>query len=867
MTSWITLKFGGTSVATRDRWDTIAEVVRGHRDHGHRVLMVCSALAGVSDKLEALLEASLTGAHGPLLAEIRRQHRELADALGVDGDQLLADHFALLERLAHGASLIHETSPRLKARVMATGELMSTALGAAFLQQEGLSTTWEDARTLLQAQPSDQDAPARHYLNAHCSTAADPDLQAHLEAQGTAVVMTQGFIARDAAGDTVLLGRGGSDTSAAYLAARLQADRLEIWTDVPGLFTANPHQIPSARLLRSLGYDEAQELATMGAKVLHPRSVDPVRRHQIPLHIRSTEAPTVQGTVIAPDVPDVGAQVKALSVKAGVTLIAMDTLGMWQQVGFLADAFAVFKEHGLSVDLVATSETNVTVSLDPSANALDPGTIQALLDDLNAFCTAREIGPCAVLSLVGRNIRSLLNELAPVFEAFDEQQVYLVSQAASDLNLTFTVNEDQAPRLLRKLHAQLFDTRGPDDLLGPSWRELFGDLPDAATGPTRWWRERREALLTLAANESPCYVYDTDTLHAAVDTLEDLTLIDRRFYAIKANAHPDVLRLFEQRGLGFECVSPGEVDHIFNLFPDLDPGRVLFTPNFAARKEYAAAFARGIHVTLDNVHALESWGAVFEGQDIFIRVDPGRGHGHHRHVRTAGAQSKFGVSPPDLDRMLARAEALDVRVVGLHAHLGSGIRTPEAWSDTALFLASIAEQIPSAQILNLGGGLSVPERPGALPLDLDAFSAQLDSFCRAYPDYALWIEPGRFLVSEAGVLLTRVTQTKRKGDVRYVGVDTGMNSLIRPALYGAYHQILNLTKLDEAPTLTAEVVGPICETGDVLGHGRRLPPTGEGDVLLVATAGAYGRVMSSHYNLRPPATEHVLAEHNTPAPA
>ena len=859
MASWITLKFGGTSVSTRDRWDTIAEVARDHRDRGHRVLMVCSALAGISDKLEALLEASLDGGHEPLLADIERQHRELAQALGMDSGRLLADHFALLERLAHGASLIRETSPRLKARVMAMGELMSTTLGAAFLEQQGLTTTWEDARALLQAQPSDQDVPVRHYLNARCGTAADPDLQAHLEAHGTDVVLTQGFIARDANDDTVLLGRGGSDTSAAYLAARVQAERLEIWTDVPGLFTANPHQIPSARLLRSLGYDEAQELATMGAKVLHPRSVDPVRRHQIPLHIRSTAAPDTQGTIIAPDVPDVGAQVKALSVKSGVTLIAMDTLGMWQQVGFLADAFAVFKEHGLSVDLVATSETNVTVSLDPSANALDPGTIQALLDDLNTFCTAREIGPCAVLSLVGRNIRSLLNELAPVFEAFDEQQVYLVSQAASDLNLTFTVNEDQAPRLLRKLHAQLFDTRGPDDLLGPSWRELFGELPDAATGPARWWRERREELLTLAAHESPCYVYDTDTLHAAVDTLEDLSLIGRRFYAIKANAHPDVLRLFEQRGLGFECVSPGEVDHVFALFPDIDPGRVLFTPNFAAREEYAAAFARGIHVTLDNVHALESWGAVFEGQDIFIRVDPGRGHGHHRHVRTAGAQSKFGVSPPDLDRMLARAEALNVRVVGLHAHLGSGIRTPEAWSDTALFLASIAEQIPTARILNLGGGLSVPERPGALPLDLKAFSAQLDSFSRAYPDYELWIEPGRFLVSEAGVLLARVTQTKRKGEVRYVGVETGMNSLIRPALYGAYHQILNLTKLDEAPTLTAEVVGPICETGDVLGHSRRLPPTDEGDVLLVATAGAYGRVMSSHYNLRPPASEHVLA--------
>ncbi len=859
MASWIVLKFGGTSVSTRERWNTIAAVAEAHVKDDKRVLMVCSALAGISDKLEALLEASVEGAHEQLLQEIKQQHLDLAVELQLDGESLLFERFETLDRLAHGASLIRETSPRLKARVMAMGELMSTTLGTAYLLSRGLGTTWQDARNMLAALPEADGVPERHYLNARCGTEADLELRDGLEEYDTPIVLTQGFIARDADGDTVLLGRGGSDTSAAYLAARVQAERLEIWTDVPGLFTANPRQIPSARLLRYLDYDEAQELATMGAKVLHPRCVDPVRRHHIPLHIRSTEAPDLQGTIIATDVPDVGAQVKALSIKTGVSLISMETLGMWQQVGFLADAFAVFKDHGLSVDLVATSETNVTVSLDPSANALNPSVIESLLEDLDAFCTAREIGPCAVVSLVGRNIRSLLNELAPVFEVFDEQQVYLVSQAASDLNFTFTVNEEQAPRLLRKLHAQLFDTRGPDDLLGPSWRELFGELADEATGPTRWWRNRREELLELAEKEAPCYVYNTDTLHAAVDSISSLAPISRRFYAIKANAHPEVLRLFEQRDLGFECVSPGEVTHVFDLFPDIDPSRILFTPNFAARKEYVTAFEIGIHVTLDNVHALERWGEVFEGQDVFIRVDPGRGHGHHRHVRTAGAQSKFGVSPPDMERLLSLAEELSVRIVGLHAHLGSGISTPDAWSDTALFLASIAEDIPTARVLNLGGGLSVPERPGALPLDLDALSEQLARFQTAYPGYELWIEPGRFLVSEAGVLLTRITQTKQKGDVHYVGVDTGMNSLVRPALYGAYHEIINLSKLDEPPSLTTEVVGPICETGDVLGHSRRLPPTEEGDILLVATAGAYGRVMSSHYNLRPPATEHVLA--------
>ena len=184
--------------------------------------------------------------------------------------------------------------------------------------------------------------------------------------------MTQGFIASDAAGDTVLLGRGGSDTSAAYLAAKLAAQRLEIWTDVPGMFSANPRATPQARLLRSLHYDEAQEIASSGAKVLHPRCILPAKSQQIPIAVYATQCPQIEGTHISAEGGDGAAQVKAVCIKKGITLVSLDSPGMWHEVGFLADAFQVFKRHGLSVDLVSTSETNVTVSLDPAANSLDP---------------------------------------------------------------------------------------------------------------------------------------------------------------------------------------------------------------------------------------------------------------------------------------------------------------------------------------------------------------------------------------------------------------------------------------------------------------------------------------------------------------
>jgi diaminopimelate decarboxylase/aspartate kinase len=356
----------------------------------------------------------------------------------------------------------------------------------------------------------------------------------------------------------------------------------------------------------------------------------------------------------------------------------------------------------------------------------------------------------------------------------------------------------------------------------------------------------------------PVYVYDEHTLRANARHVRHLNAIDRTYYAVKANPHPRVLEILADEGIAFECVSPGEVERVREVLPGLSPDRILFQPNFAAIDEYAAAFEQGVHVTLDNVEPIQRHPDVFAGQDLFVRVDPGRGHGHHRHVRTAGAQSKFGIVPDELARLRRLADRCDCTVRGLHVHVGSGITDAGTWPDIAGFLASLAADFPDVRTLNVGGGLGVPERPNATPLDLDVLDKRLRDF-KTQHAYDLWMEPGRFLVAQAGVLLAPVTQTKSKGPVHYVGLGTGMNSLIRPALYGSYHEIANLSRLDEAPAITADVVGPICETGDVLGRSRRLPDTHPGDVLVIGTAGAYGASMSNHYNLRPPAGERILS--------
>ena len=531
---------------------------------------------------------------------------------------------------------------------------------------------------------------------------------------------------------------------------------------------------------------------------------------------------------------------------------------MWHQVGFLADAFQVFKQHGLSVDLVSTSETNVTVSLDPAANTLDNNQVTALVADLSHLCRVQVIGPCASVSLVGRNIRAILHQLGGAFEFFEEQKIHLVSQAANDLNFTFVVDENQGDRLVEQLHELLIRPVPGDRVLGPTWQQLFGAPAAAGARVPPWWRTRRSDLLAALGEREAAYVYDLATVRAAARALRGLKSIDRVHYSMKANPHREILRTLLDEGIEFECVSRGEVEHLTATCPEVEPQRILYTPNFAPREEYAWALERGVRVTVDNTFALTAWSGLFHGREIFLRLDTGVGRGHHTHVRTAGTRSKFGVPIAELPAFERAARAAGARITGLEAHVGSGIFDVTSWEHTAHLLAGAARSLPEVRVIDVGGGLGIPERPDQPGVDLGRLDTLLAAVRAEHPGLEVWLEPGRYLVAAAGVLLARVTQLKRKGGVRFVGVATGMNSLIRPALYGSYHEIANLTRIDEPATEPVNIVGPICESADVLGHDRLLPVTEAGDVLVIANAGAYGHVMSSHYNLRSPATELIL---------
>ena len=842
LNSWVVLKFGGSSVSSIEKWQIIIDVVKSRIKQGHQVMLVHSAAQGLTDLL-----AKKTTHMQPVANPFTDQISAFAKQLNVSTTSIQTQ----LDQLNH---LDQQTSlnTRQQAELLALGEQCTHQIVLQHLKPF-IAVESINPKDWLISSSQDKRSLNSQILSAKC------DIEAKDCSQLTAdFYLMPGFFASDSSGQTVLLGRGGSDTSAAYMAVILQAKQLEIWTDVHGIFSANPHSIPNARLLLNLGYQEAREIAASGGKVLHPRCILPVEQHRIPLLIKNTNDPKAAGTVLASEHSTKKPRVSAINSRHQVTLISMESINMWHQAGFLGDIFTIYKNLGLSIDLVSTAQTNVTISLDNVDNILNQDVLNDLKTALSPLCEVEMFQNCSAVTLVGYRIRALADKIAPVLATFADQRIYITTQSSNDLNQTFVVDEDQADKLARALHEVLIIEDKELDDFGLSWIELIQQKKAQPEKSLAWWQLNRDELLTLADQHSPCYVYHLPTIKHQIDQLHKLTAIDRIFYASKANSHPAVLNFMHQNGICLETVSPGEIHRVKNSCADIDSHDILFTPNFAPIEEYEQALSQGLNVTIDNPALLFEQPDLFRNHAVILRLDPGHGSGHHRYVRTAGAHSKFGIPPADVEPIAKWCQAHQIKVVGLHAHAGSGILDHNNWSRIADYLGSCLPFFPDAHIINVGGGLGIRENPGDLGLDLPALNEALLQFKKAHNNITLWMEPGRFLVAHCGVLLAKVTQTKWKGKQGYIGIETGMNSLIRPALYGAWHNIVNLTQLDQATEYTANIVGPMCESGDVLGIDRKMPKTQVGDMLLIANTGAYGAVMASNYNLRNPAQEVII---------
>lgn len=371
-------------------------------------------------------------------------------------------------------------------------------------------------------------------------------------------------------------------------------------------------------------------------------------------------------------------------------------------------------------------------------------------------------------------------------------------------------------------------------------------------------------LLLQAAHEygTPLYLYDLDTVKAQYTRLTDAFqgAPIKVLYAIKANSNIHLLKEMALMGMGADAVSIYEVD--LAIKAGFSKDNILFTPNSVGVEEVLEGAQRGVHINIDNISTLEGFAAKMGNRvPVCIRLNPHVVAGDNRQVQTGHIDSKFGISIHQLRHLSRVIESYKLKINGLHMHTGSDIRDIDAFIRAFDILLEHAESFPDLEYIDFGSGFRVPYRNGDPSTPIEELgprvAERLAEFAKVYGrEVELWCEPGKFLVSNAGVLLVKAQSIKQTVSTVFVGVDSGMNHLLRPKLYEAYHHIVNLTH-PEGHQRVYSVVGNICET-DTLGYDRLLAHVSEGDIMAIMNAGAYGMSMASNYNSRPKPAEVLL---------
>jgi diaminopimelate decarboxylase len=355
---------------------------------------------------------------------------------------------------------------------------------------------------------------------------------------------------------------------------------------------------------------------------------------------------------------------------------------------------------------------------------------------------------------------------------------------------------------------------------------------------------------------TPLFVYDENLIRSRYNELKQSlnSLTNKKIlYACKANSNVEIVKVLKNEGAGMDVVSPGEVYAC--LKSGCKSEEILFTGNNMTNEELDYAVNEGVLLNLGDLSTLERYGKKFPGTSVCVRINPDVGGGHHEHVITGGVESKFGIYFTDIKEVMSIAEKYNLKISGIHQHIGSNILDAETFLGAIKVLLKAAKELPDLDFIDFGGGLGIPYKPGEHRLNLGELTKQtavlFKNFCREYgKDVSFWIEPGRYLVGESGFLLTTVNTIKSNPSYKYVGTDSGFNHLVRPAMYGSYHEIVN-TSNPGGELETVTVCGNICESGDIFARDRKLPLIKEGDILALLNAGAYGYSMASNYNTRP----------------
>jgi aspartate kinase len=457
--SLVVMKFGGTSVEDPAAIGRTAAIVAGRVSMGKQPVVVVSAMAKVTDQLISAARAASTGDRTGALAissRLRSRHLDTACALVKDPAEAAAltrvvdEKFNALDEVLRGLAAILELTPRISDLIVSYGERISSRIVAAAFREQGINAAHVDAREIIITDSQFQKAiPQDSAIERRAHEKLLP-----LTAEGKVPVMG-GFIASNEAGLTTTLGRGGSDFTGALVGGAVSAEAIEIWTDVDGIMTADPRICPDALRVKVISFEEAAELAYFGAKVLHPATILPAVKKNIPVLVLNSRNASCEGTRIISLAPHCQTPFKSISVKKKLSIIDVVASRMLMTHGYLRQIFEIFDKHQCPVDMVSTSEVSVSVTVDSNDK------LPAIVSDLEKLADVKLEGKKALVCMVGEDIRGQNGIAAQVFNAVRHVNVRMISQGASEINMSFMIEEDDADEALRSLHAAFFKSPDP----------------------------------------------------------------------------------------------------------------------------------------------------------------------------------------------------------------------------------------------------------------------------------------------------------------------------------------------------------------------------------------------------------------------
>jgi aspartate kinase len=446
------MKFGGTSLGNPDAIRRCAELVeREMQRSGTKPVVVVSAYSKVTDQLLESARKAVKGEADPVFRTVEKRHLDLVKDLGLAADlgtNLLAD----LRNLLRGIQMVRECTPRLLDYVASFGERLSAQTFAALLRARGHQEAEAfDAYDLGFVTDN-------RFMNARPLPETYTRIAETFRPHAGKLAVVTGFIAKDRSGEITTIGRSGSDFTASIFAAALGAEEVQVWKDVPGVLTADPTIVPDARPLARISFEEAAELAYYGAEVLHPATIVPAIKHHIPVRVLHTFDPEAPGTVISPEGETAGGMpVKTIVYKEDQVMLNVRSERMLGVEGFMARLFQLFEKHRIVIDMISTSEVSVSMTTDTS----DPARLEPLRRDLEEIAKVEIQDRKCIVAIVGEGMKHIVGLAARTFSAVAKTgvSIQMISQGASEINITFLIDNQEIPTVVRALHAEFFGAR------------------------------------------------------------------------------------------------------------------------------------------------------------------------------------------------------------------------------------------------------------------------------------------------------------------------------------------------------------------------------------------------------------------------